>query len=81
MATLLSEQFHPCDENGSSPECVEHLSEDSALPSVLALSALAMLIMLGMIGCSGENKVRRAYFDSRDMELTAQPVLMSEVVE
>ncbi len=81
MATLLSQQFHPCDEHESSPELVEHLAEDSALPSILALSALTMLIMFGMLGCHGENRERRAYFDSRDMELTAQPVLMSQQVE
>lgn len=81
MAILLSDQFHPCDEDASSPDFVEHLSEDSALPSMLALSALVLLIALGMMGCSRENKTRRAYFDTHDAELTAQPVLMSEAVE
>jgi hypothetical protein len=78
---IVSEHLHPSDEDSASQSLFEHLAEDSALPSVLALSALSIVVLLSMMGCSGENRVRRAYFDSRDAELTAQPVLMSESME
>ncbi len=81
---ILSDQLHPCDaiDDDASPRTLfEHLAEDSALPSILALSALCIVIVLSMTGCSGENQSRKAYFDSRDAELTAQPVLLSESIE
>lgn len=78
---IVSEHLHPSDDDTSSQPFFEHLAEDSALPSVLALSALAIVVALSLTGCSGENHARKAYFDARDAELTAQPVLLSESVE
>ncbi|MBU6414524.1 MAG: hypothetical protein KGS45_13795 [Planctomycetes bacterium] len=77
----LHPHLHPSDEERASPSLFEHLAEDSALPSILALSVLSIVILLSMTGCSGENRTRKAYFDSRDADLTAQPVLLSESIE
>ncbi len=81
LMAIVSEHLHPCDDDPASQPLFEHLAEDSALPSMLALSALAVVILLSLTGCSGENQARKAYFDIHDTELTAQPVLLSESVE
>jgi hypothetical protein len=81
---IISEHLHPSDpldDEVSQRTLFEHLAEDSALPSVLALSALLIVILLSMTGCSGENRMRKAYFDSRDAELNSQPMLLSEAVD